>query len=47
MKRLVVLTHRLDPDILLVFWIKGQVFHRERAHLKAPACSFDLSALLT
>ena len=34
-KRSVILTDRLGPDMLLVLWMKGQVLHRERAHLKA------------
>ena len=34
MKRSVILTDRLDPDILLVLRVKGQVLHRERALLK-------------
>ena len=34
MKRSVILTDPLDPDILLVLRMKGQVLHRERAHLK-------------
>ena len=37
MKRLVILTDRLGPDILTAFWTKGQVLHRERAHLKVTA----------
>ena len=40
MKRSVILTDRLGPDILLVL-------NRERAHLKVPGCSLVLSALLT
>ena len=47
MKRSVILTDRLDPDILLVFRMKGQVLHRERAHLKVPGCSLVLSAFPT
>ena len=47
MKRSVILTDRLGPDILLVLTIKRQVLHRERAHLKVPGCSLVLSALLT
>ena len=47
MKRSLILTDRLDPDILLVLRMKGQVLHRERAHLKVPGCSLVLSALLT
>ena len=47
MKRSVILTDRLGPDILLVLTMKRQVLHRERAHLKVPGCSLVLSALLT
>ena len=48
MKRSVILTDRLDPDILLVLIVKGKLLHRERAHLKVPGCSLVLSlALLT
>ena len=47
MKRSVILRDRLDPDILLVLRVKGQVLHREGAHLKVPGCSLVLSALLT
>ena len=47
MKRSVILTDRLGPDILLVFRMKRQVLHRERVHLKVPGCSLVLSALLT
>ena len=46
-KRSVILTDRLDPDILLVLRVEGQVLHRERAQLKVPGCSLVLSALLT
>ena len=46
-KRLVILTDRLGPDILLVLTMKRQVLHRERAHLKVPGCSLVLSVLLT
>ena len=46
-KRSVILTDRLGPDILLVLTMKRQVLHRERAHLKVPGCSLVLSALLT
>ena len=35
-KRSVILTDRLGPDSLPAFWTKGQVLHRERAHLKVP-----------
>ena len=44
MKRSVILTDRLGPDILLVLTMKRQVLHRERAHLKVPGCSLVLSA---
>ena len=47
MKRSVILTDLLDPDILLVLRVKGQVLHRERAYLKVPGCSLVLRALLT
>ena len=47
MKRSVILTDRLGPEILLVLTMKRQVLHRERAHLKVPGCSLVLSALLT
>ena len=47
MKRSVILTDRLGPNILLVLTMKRQVLHRERAHLKVPGCSLVLSALLT
>ena len=46
-KRLVILTDRLGPDILPAFWTKGQILHRERAHLKVPGCSIVLNVLLT
>ena len=47
MKRSVILTDRLGPDILSAFWPKGQVLHRKRAHLKVPGCSIVLNVLLT
>ena len=47
MKRSVIFTDRVDPDILLVLLMKGNVLHRKRAHLKVPGCSSVLSALLT
>ena len=43
MKRSVILTDRLGPDILSAFWTKGQVLHRERAHLKVPGSSIVLA----
>ena len=36
MKRSVILTDRLGPDILLVLTMKRQVLHCEHAHLKVP-----------
>ena len=42
MKRSVILTDRLGPDILLVLRVKGQVLHREHVHLKVPGCSLVL-----
>ena len=47
MKRSVILTDRLGPDILSAFWTKGQVLHRVRAHLKVPGFSIVLNVLLT
>ena len=47
MKRSVFLTDRLGPDILSAFWTKGQVLHRERAHLKVPGFSIVLNVHLT
>ena len=47
MKRSVILTDRLGSDILSAFWTKGQVLHRERAHLKVPGFSIVLNVLLT
>ena len=47
MKRSVILTDRLVLDILSAFWTKGQVLHRERAHLKVPGFSIVLNVLLT
>ena len=47
MKRSVILTDRLGPDILSAFWTKGHVLHRERAHLKVPGFSIVLNVLLT
>ena len=46
-KRSVILTDRLGPDILLVLTMKRQVLYRERVHFKVPGCSLVLSALLT
>ena len=48
MKRSVILTDRLGPDILLVIRVKGQALHRNGVHLqRVPGCSLVLSALLT
>ena len=47
MKRSVILTGRLGPDILSAFRTKGQVLHRERAHLKIPGFSIVFNVLLT
>ena len=46
-KRSVILTDRLGPNILSGFWTKGQVLHRERAHLKVPSFSIVLNVFLT
>ena len=42
-KRSLILTDRLGPDILLMLRMKRQVLHRERAHLKVTGCSLVLS----
>ena len=47
MKRSVILTDRLGPDILPAFCMNGQDLHRERAHLKVPGFSIVLNVLLT
>ena len=47
MKRSMILTDRLGPDILSAFWTKGQFLHRERAHLIVPGFSIVLEVLLT
>ena len=47
MKRSVILTDRLGPNILLLLTMKRQVLHRKSAHLKVPSCSLVLSTLLT
>ena len=47
MKRSVILTHGLGPDILSAFWRKGQVSHRERTPLKVQGFSIVLNVLLT
>ena len=36
MNRSLMLMDRLGAKILLAFWMKGQVLHRERVHLKVP-----------
>ena len=43
----VILMDRLGPDILLALWMKGQVLHRARAHLKVPGWSLVWNELLT
>ena len=47
MKRSVILTDRLGPDILLVLRVKRQGLHRAHMHLKVPGCSLVLSVPLT
>jgi len=42
----VILIDRLDPDILLALWMKGQALHRARAHLKVPGWSLVWNELL-
>ena len=43
----VTLKDRLDPEILTVLEIKGQVLHRVRLHVKVPGWLLNLNALLT
>ena len=44
MKWSVTLTDRLDPEILTVLEIKGQVLHRVRLHVKVPGWLLNLNA---
>ena len=37
----------LDPDVFSTLWMKGQLLHRERAHMKVPGCSLVWNELLT
>ena len=43
----VILMDLLGPDIFCMLWMKGQVLHRERAHLKVPDWSLVWNELLT
>ena len=43
----VMLMDLLGPDIFSTLWMKGQVLHRERAHLKVPDWSLVWNELLT
>ena len=43
----VILMDLLGPDIFSTLWMKGQVLHRERAHLKVPGWSLVWNELLT
>ena len=43
----VILIDPLGPDIFSTLWMKGQVLHRERAHLKVPDWSLVWNELLT
>ena len=43
----VALTDRLNPEILTVLEIKGQLLHRVRLHVKVPGWLLSLHALLT
>ena len=47
MKRSLILTDRLGPDILSAFGTKGQVLHSYRAHSRVPGFSSVLNVLLT
>ena len=42
-----ILMDLLGPDIFSTLWMKGQVLHRERAHLKVPDWSLVWNELLT
>ena len=42
-----ILMDLLGPDIFSTLWMKGQVLHRERAHLKVPGWSLVWNELLT
>ena len=42
-----ILMDRLGPDISPMLWMKGQVLHRERAHLKVLGWSLVWNKLLT
>ena len=43
----VILMYLLGPDVFSMLWMKGQVLHRERAHLKVPDWSLVWNELLT
>ena len=43
----VILMDLLGPDIFSTLWKKGQVLHRERAHLKVPVWSLVWNEILT
>ena len=43
----VILIDLLGPDIFSRWWMKGQVLHRVRAHLKVPGWSLVWNELLT
>ena len=43
----VILIYLLGPDVFSMLWMKGQVLHRERAHLKVPDWSLVWNELLT
>ena len=42
-----MLTDLIGAEILLAFWVKGQVLHHQRVHLKDPDWLMDFSELLT
>ena len=46
-KWLVILAHRLGPEILTMLEIRRQVLHREHLHSQLPGWLSDLNALLT
>ena len=47
MKWSVTLTNGLDPEILTVLEVKGQVLYRVRLHVKVPGWLLNFNALLT
>lgn len=46
-RRSLTLIDHSGPEILFVFWMKGQVLHHEGVHLKVPGSLLDFSVPLT